>query len=285
LDFLIGDWDRHNGQWTWAAFTRGTETYYQPIPKDRDQAFCNYRDGLLPWLATKAVPKFGEFTAGFGDIYGLTVNAAYLDERALVNLTEQDFGKVARQLQQALTDDVIQQATQQLPARVRRLMATELKDRLIARRAQLPAVAQRFYQLLAKRVTIAGSDEEEFFEVKRWGSTQTRVRIFRLQSNQKRGPLLFDRVFLRHQTEQITLHGLGGNDIFTITGQAEKSISLLVYGGTGSDEISDSSRVGRSQKTTQIFDTAKGNVLNLGTEATNRTTRDVRVHAYDREGF
>ena len=287
LDFLIGDWDRHNGQWTWAAFTQGAETYYQPIPKDRDQAFCNYRDGLLPWLMTRswALPKFGSFTAGFGDVYGLTVNASYLDERALVNLSEQDFGRMARQIQQNLTDQVLQKAIHRLPARVHQQIGTELKTKLIARRAQLPLAAQQFYRLLAKRICIAGSDQSELFEVQRWGDQQTRVRIFQLQSNNKRGRMLFNRVFLRQHTEQITLHGLGGNDVIRITGQAAKTIPLHVYGGSGSDHITDASRVAGSRKTTQVFDTAKGNRLYLGTEASTRTTHHVRVHAYDQDGF
>jgi hypothetical protein len=39
FDMLIGDWDRHEDQWLWAAFKENDKTYYKPIPRDRDQAF------------------------------------------------------------------------------------------------------------------------------------------------------------------------------------------------------------------------------------------------------
>lgn len=287
LDFLIGDWDRHAGQWTWVAYSRGPETWYQPIPKDRDQAFCNYRDGLIPWLATRswAMPKFGHFTPQLDNPYGLTVNAAFLDERALVNLSASRFEKIARQLQQALTDNVIDSAVQQLPASIRKMAGADLADRLKSRRAQLPAAAQYFYLLLAKCITIAGSDEAELFDVRRLNNDQTRVRVFRLKNNGKGNKLVYRRVFLRRQTEQITLHGLDGNDIITISGKVDQGIPINVYGGPGADKITDSSSVAGPQHMTRIFDTSRGNTLYLGPEAANKTTRDVRVHAYNRDGF
>jgi hypothetical protein len=36
---LIGDWDRHDDQWRWAAFDEGKHTVFKAIPRDRDQAF------------------------------------------------------------------------------------------------------------------------------------------------------------------------------------------------------------------------------------------------------
>jgi hypothetical protein len=36
---LIGDWDRHDDQWRWAAFDEGKQTVFKAIPRDRDQAF------------------------------------------------------------------------------------------------------------------------------------------------------------------------------------------------------------------------------------------------------
>ena len=40
FDIWIGDWDRHDDQWRWASFKdKNGFTYYQPIPRDRDQIF------------------------------------------------------------------------------------------------------------------------------------------------------------------------------------------------------------------------------------------------------
>jgi hypothetical protein len=39
FDLLIGDWDRHAGQWSWALFDEKSPRRWVPIPMDRDQAF------------------------------------------------------------------------------------------------------------------------------------------------------------------------------------------------------------------------------------------------------
>src|SRR5690606_7880683 len=49
FDLVIGDWDRHDDQWRWAEFEEGKQTYYQPIPRDRDQTFF-VNEGILPRL-------------------------------------------------------------------------------------------------------------------------------------------------------------------------------------------------------------------------------------------
>ncbi|MDQ3290745.1 MAG: hypothetical protein M3Q05_05580 [Bacteroidota bacterium] len=150
FDFLIGDWDRHTGQWMWAAYAGGSDTWYVPIPKDRDQAFCNYRDGLLPWLATRkwALPKFGQFTPELDDVYHLTINSAHLDTLILAKVPAEKFIKTAIELKKSLPDSIIDQAVRQLPVSVQKITGNEIKQNLKARREQLPEASQQFYQLL-----------------------------------------------------------------------------------------------------------------------------------------
>ena len=153
FDFLIGDWDRHNGQWSWAVYPRGSETWYVPIPKDRDQAFCNYQDGLLPWLSTRkwTMPKFGQFSGHLNNIYGLTINAASLDSLALGDVPLENFQRTAQELQQSLPDTCINRAVKQLPAAVYQLVGEEITKNLKKRRDQLPQAAQEFYNLIDRR--------------------------------------------------------------------------------------------------------------------------------------
>ncbi|HYJ37549.1 MAG TPA: hypothetical protein VEV87_02995, partial [Chitinophagaceae bacterium] len=51
FDTWIGDWDRHEDQWVWAAFKNNELTKYEPIPRDRDQAFARL-DGIIPKSAS-----------------------------------------------------------------------------------------------------------------------------------------------------------------------------------------------------------------------------------------
>src|SRR4026208_1872509 len=42
LDFVMGDWDRHAGQWSWVRFDRGGFRWWRPLARDRDWAFSRF---------------------------------------------------------------------------------------------------------------------------------------------------------------------------------------------------------------------------------------------------
>ena len=161
LDLWIGDWDRHEGQWQWAEYAGPRQTLYQPVPKDRDQAFFRFDDGALPWLMSRkwAVRKFRTFKPRYEDIGGLTKNARFIDARGLNAVTRAQFQTLALDLQSRLTDSVIAAAVRRLPPPVYALEGPRLAAALRARRAALPAAADQFYHLLARCVTVAGTDE------------------------------------------------------------------------------------------------------------------------------
>ena len=121
FDVLIGDWDRHEGQWTWAEFDLGRHTFYSPVPKDRDQTFFRFDDGLLTWLASRrwAVRKLRTFHPRYDDVRGLTLNARFLDRRLLSAVTSTRLDSLARGLQAQLSDSVLRAALAQWPAPIR----------------------------------------------------------------------------------------------------------------------------------------------------------------------
>jgi hypothetical protein len=45
FDMIIGDWGRHEDQWRWAEMEKGNKTVFEPIPRDRDQAYTLF-DGF-----------------------------------------------------------------------------------------------------------------------------------------------------------------------------------------------------------------------------------------------
>ncbi len=51
LDFLIADYDRHQGQWKWGTIDTGKQKVFYPVPHDRDQSLF-YSDGLVMKYAT-----------------------------------------------------------------------------------------------------------------------------------------------------------------------------------------------------------------------------------------
>jgi len=287
FDILIGDWDRHEGQWNWAAYTTLTGVLYKPIPKDRDQAFSKYQDGVIPWLLTRnfSLRKFGQFDNHPKDAVAYTINASFLDERALNALTLNSFRKAARELKAALTDEVIDQAVKRFPLPVYRLVGAETAQTLKSRRNELLEIADAYYAILAKHVVVAGSDEKERFEVVRLSGGKTKVRIYALTDENPTGRLLYQRLFTDKQTTEITLHGLGGEDRFTVEGKVATGSTIHIVGGRGSDYIQDNALVTKETGKTIVYDTKKGNRIIWGEGTLDKTSTDLSVHHYDREGF
>jgi len=282
FDLLIHDWDRHEGQWEWAVYTKDSDNFYRPIPKDRDNAFYYFEDGLIPWLFSRkwAIRKFKSFKKDYHDVEALMVNSEFIDRRALTALTAQEFQDLARELQEAITDEVIEQAVRQYPDTVFHLIGESTRTKLRNRRDKLHEAAQQFYKVLARDALIIGTDQEEKFEVKRLNDEETAVTVYRKAD----GKQVYHRVFRRSETKQITLHGLAEDDEFDISGEVNKGIRLVIVGGRGEDKIRDTSHVKGWRKKTIVYDTRRGTELYLGPSAIDKTTRYIRVHAFDREG-
>ncbi|MCJ8166466.1 hypothetical protein MKJ04_16595 [Pontibacter sp. E15-1] len=283
FDILIHDWDRHEGQWEWAQYNENGIRIYRPIPKDRDNMYYRFQDGIIPWIFSRnwAIRKFESFDDEFNDVYALTMNSRFIDERGLSALTRQQFDSLAHVLQKQITDQVIAEAVQQFPSSVYELVGPATQRKLISRRDALPKAAEEFYKILAKEVLVVGTDVEDTFEVKRLNDEETEVTVRRKSDD----IITYHRVFFRSETELITLHGLAGDDDFKVTGKAGKGIKVKIVGGRGEDEITDTSKVGGWGKKTWVYDTERGTELKAGPETKDKRTSDVRVHAFDREGF
>ncbi|WP_161891205.1 hypothetical protein [Pontibacter russatus] len=286
LDLLVGDWDRHKGQWEWAVEKKGAEHIYLPVPKDRDQVFLQMGDGLIPSIATSKflVRKFHSFDEDVDDVKAYMINSAFLDARLLHELSLHEWQQIARNMQASLTDNVLERAARRLPGPVYDKVGKQITENLKSRRDRLPEVAETMYKMLAEEVTIPGTDAEEKFVVRRHGDGQTEVTLYSIGSPRAPARRLYRRIFNRKETKQITLHGLAGDDIFLVKGQAEDGILVNLNGGLGEDTFTDSSAVEGWKHMTRIYDTERGNDFYFGTEAKDMTTDDVRVHAYDREG-
>ncbi|NEM98343.1 hypothetical protein [Pontibacter burrus] len=283
LDILMNDWDRHEGQWEWAEYKKGKNTIYRPIPKDRDNVFYRFQDGIIPWIFSRnwAIRKFESFDEDINDVYALAMNSEFLDERALSQVTREQFDSVAVLLQKQITDDVIQEAVRQLPPSVYAIEGEDTAKKLRSRRDGLRKAAEEFYEILAKEPFVTGTDEEDKFEVKRLNDNETEVIVSRKSDD----VITYRRTFKHSETKKITLYGLAEDDEFDISGEVNKGIKVMIVGGRGEDEIKDKSNVKRGGKKTWVYDTRRGTEIEAGPETKDKTTKDIRVHAFDREGF
>ncbi len=283
FDIFVHDWDRHEGQWEWAEYERKGNHYYRPIPKDRDNVFYKFQDGIIPWIFSRnwAIRKFQSFDSDYKDLVALTINSKFIDERALSQVTRTQFDSLANEMQTAITDDVISEGVQNFPKSVYQLVGKDTKDKLISRRNKLNEAANQFYEILAKEVLVAGSDLEDIFEVNRLDDERTEVIVKREDDNN----VTYRRTFYRSETKLITLHGLADDDKFRITGKVNKGIKIKIIGGLGEDEIEDTSEVKKESKKTWVYDTKRGTELKAGPTTKDKRKNDVRIHAFDREGF
>ncbi|MEJ8800729.1 hypothetical protein [Pontibacter sp. H249] len=255
LDLLIGDRDRHEGQWNWAVFKTSGHYLYYPIPKDRDNAFFRFDDGLLSWLLSRkwANRKFKTFDEDFTDIKALMIKSEFLDTRILAGVTAQQYDSIAQLMQKEISDEVIQQAVQKLPPTLYAQQGERLENDLRSRRNELHKAARKFYEVLAKKPLIIGTDKEEIFEVKRLNDNYTEVTV----RSATDGNVTFRRTFYRGETHEITLHGLCGNDVFNISGQVKKGLKVIIMPGLGENKIEDNSLVRGQKRNTVVVTSVK----------------------------
>jgi len=234
VDFLIGDWDRHEGQWTWARFDDAIGHRWVPIPTDRDWAFTRL-DGVLWSLARFAEPKFVKFDTRFAGLGGLTKRAMALDRRLLVSLERPAWDSVAKRLVGRLNDNIITRAMAALPKEYDRRLVGWLTEALKRRRDALPAMADAFYRELAAVVEIwatEGADRVELAEASDSGLTVTVER--------SAGQGRWRRRFRPAETQEIRVYTLGGADQVTGANGREAIRIRIVDEGGGPLSIANS---------------------------------------------
>lgn len=150
FDMLIGDWDRHPGNWEWGVSTiDGRKTFF-PIPKDRDNAFAIYNEGLFSKLALAFQPKFQSYRKKFRNIRALMHQSKSMDKKILSGVGLEQYELAAKEIQSKLTDEVVTKAFSKYPSEVYSFAANEHAVILRARLDQLPEVAMTFHQLVNK---------------------------------------------------------------------------------------------------------------------------------------
>lgn len=244
IDLLIGDNDRHPGQWKWARMTESEDSPWIPVPRDRDKAFVSYEGLLLkaarlplPRLVTyRTVPKAASF-----------YNAVNFDRRLLVSLNRATFDSTARFLQRVITDSVIDAAIRSMPKEYQ-AVTSDLAARIKARRNTLPVSAEGYYRGLFEIVDLHGSDAPDKATITRRADGSTDVTL------QSKGVTYFNRGFDPSDTKEIRLYLHAGADSATVLGEAPRSIPLWIVGGADTNVLADSSVVGGRRGTTRLYD-------------------------------
>ena len=297
LDMLVADWDRHPGQWRWAAFepyeldstltgeARKEGKVYRPVPRDRDMAFLQV-NGLFPTLyALLADPLRQDFDDTYGYLRGLNKRGLPLDRRFTAALTRSDWIGVADSLRTALSDEAIEAAVQALPPPVFEKSGAEMIRKLKKRRDKLPEVAEKHYRVLARVVDVVGSDKHERFEVERLPGGETEVVVYKTSKEGEVRKEIYRRLFHPGETDEIRLYGLGGRDQFNLSGDVRRGIRVRAIGGAGEDAFVDSSDVRGWGRKTRVYDTPAGTEVEAGPETEVTLEDDPAVNRYELGGY
>lgn len=298
FDIWIGDWDRHDDQWRWAAFKEDGVTQFRPIPRDRDQVFFK-NDGLLDYIGSR--PYFNPALRRFDDkidyLPGLVWAGKHFDRSFLHELTLQDFINEAQVLQTALTDQVISDAFEDWPAEIDALDGDEIRGFLRVRRNDLVNYTTEYYNHLSKEVAVPATEDQDVITINAIDNDHLRVTVDR---DTKDGPQRFyDRILSDDVTEELRLYGLEKKDTLIIRGNGNPSIAVRFVGGTGDDVVmnetdginiiaydaSDGMTVHGSKVTSHFNDKPFNNTYNRSDWKLNKSFHFPSPAYYTDEGF
>ena len=255
LDMLIADWDRHADQWRWGIKDSAGAKFFYAIPRDRDQAYFQ-SNGLLVKIARQFVLKhFVGFRDNLLKIKHLNFKSWKFDQTFINDLTKDEWRETITEVQNNLTDNVIDNAVKKLPPEVYPINGPLITSKLKSRRNELMEAALKYYDYISHTVSVNGSDETEIFKLSGVGDNLL-VQVF---AND--GTKIFDRLILRDETKAVELIGLGDNDQFLILPNTRSSIKINIHGGTGED-IYDLQ--GKTKNTIKDFKAEKNQVKNRG---------------------
>ena len=237
FDMLLGDWDRHEDQWRWAAFKEGKITTYKPIPRDRDQVFSVMADGALLNFVTKTIPALRlmqSYDAKMGNTKWFNLEPYPLDMALINQANKEIWNKQTKHIQENITDTVIEEAFSYFPNEVKDQTITDIKNKLKGRLKNLSKIADEYYRYINKYAVIKGTHKDDLFEIERLENGITEVKAFRIKKG-KKGKLFHHKKYTKNLTKEIWIYGLDDKDIFKVYGNGSQPIKVRLIGGQNND--------------------------------------------------
>ena len=237
FDMVIGDWDRHQDQWRWAVFKEDGKTIYRPVPRDRDQAFSLMDDGALMKTATFLIPPLRllrSYGSELRDPKWFNVEPYPLDVALLTKSTKADWDNEVKTIQNNLTESVIDNAFLNFPEEVRDQTISEIKQKLLGRKANLQEISDEYFDIVNKYATVRGTDKDDWFEIERLENGLTSVKVYRIIKGEKKD-LFHERIYKPSENKEIWVFGLDDDDYFEVKGNGKGTIAVRLVGGQNKD--------------------------------------------------
>jgi hypothetical protein len=265
FDMMIGDWGRHADQWRWASFKKGGETIYRPIPRDRDQAYTRF-DGFYPSIAAHlfGATQLESYNYHISNTKKFNMPGRPLDRMLLNDLEKEDWITAAKELQQAITDQVIVDAVKQLPPELYNISGAVLTAKLKSHRDDLVRDAGSYYDYLSHHSDITGTQEKERFEINRLSPEQTSIRIYKInKEGVSASEPYYSRTFHKKETKEIRIYSLEKEDVIEQKGNSRDGVKIRIVDPGADDSFNNkqvsTGRYGRTKISAGnkfLFDTA-----------------------------
>ena len=287
LDFVLGDWDRHEDNWRWSPSKEDGKTDYSPVPRDRDKVYYK-TSGVLPtllsyqWLKAHLQP----FSPKIRNVAHWNFNERHFDRFFLNHLTQKDWEQEIATFQSIVTDSLIHQAMLAMPDTITQLSASEMEHNIRSRRDDLNNSAIAYYKSLTKVVDLPLSAKNEFIEIKVEEDGSVEVDIHNKKKDGTEGRRLFKRRFYPTETKEIRIYGISGKDEYKLKGNGKTPIRVRIIGGNEYDSYSNSSEF-KQQNNIILYDTkdTAANNIQFGNKISYRLKNDTAVHTYDYHNF
>lgn len=231
LDMLIGDWDRHAGNWRWGLKDSAGHFYCYALARDRDWAFYKSA-GFLPWLAQKtgSIPCLIPFTPKLKNVKMQSWKSWEMDREFTNRLNAAEWQAVMASFCTALNDEALAAAVKVLPASVQATDGAGFVQTLKSRRDALEKEVMKYRRFLMQEAVVNGSDEAETFRIA-MANDSLKISVYQTASQR----LLYEKTFVAGETYGITLNGFGGDDAFEVADNVKSRIRITVNGGEGRD--------------------------------------------------
>ncbi|MCK5701773.1 MAG: hypothetical protein KAI29_11490, partial [Cyclobacteriaceae bacterium] len=248
-----------------------------------------WSDGWLLNIASHnwGVAKFQGFHEKIRDIDGLNFNGRYFDRSFINEPDKKTWIKTANELQNRLTDEVIEKSIKNLPPEIFEIRGEEIIRKLKTRRDDLEIYAEEYYDFISKIVTVFGSNKKDHFVIERINAEQTKVTVYLLKTKTEEiNRKVYERIFNRSETKEIQLYGFNENDKFDISGHDSNGIKIRIIGGKGKDSVNDQpSTSGKVNKTFLYDSKTNTSIVNASNIKDKTSDKDPLINDYNRKQF
>ena len=148
VDWLIADWDRHDGQWRWTEKATGSRIAFEVLPKDRDQAFFRSDGLLIKLVAFLFMPQVNKFIEKPKGIKGLSYKTKRFDKMFTDQLKKEDWERITREFQNNISNAIIEEAIRRQPPEIFAIRGERLIAKLKSRRDGLFDHVMKYYSYL-----------------------------------------------------------------------------------------------------------------------------------------